>query len=128
MIWKIKTMKLENLLEMIVQQEDEKRTETYLFEIQKTDHLTFFIKVEFKKEKVDIVKEENEAPEMDLANEMISSTLEVDQLFGEPIIQTSQTDRVIGLTELSLVALSKDTFYELEGSKRYDNESLEPFI
>lgn len=125
---KIETIKLENLLEMIVQQEDEKRTETYLFEIQKTDHFTFFIKIELKKEEVGIVKEENETPEMDLANEMIQSTLEVDQLFGKPVIQTTQEDAEIGLTELSLAVLSKDTFYELEESKRYYNESLEPFI
>lgn len=125
---KIETIKLENLLEMIVQQEDEKRTETYLFEIQKTDHFTFFIKIELKKEDVGIVKEEIETPEMDLANEMIQSTLEVDQLFGKPVIQTTQEDAEIGLTELSLAVLSKDTFYELEESKRYYNENLEPFI
>lgn len=83
---KIETIKLENLLEMIVQQEDEKRTETYLFEIQKTDYFTFFIKIELKKEEVGIVKEENETPQMDLANEMIQSTLEVDQLFGKPVV------------------------------------------
>ncbi len=65
---------------------------------------------------------------MDLANEMIQSTLEVDQLFGKPVIQTTQEDAEIGLTELSLAVLSKDTFYELEESKRYYNESLEPFI
>ncbi len=59
---KIETIKLKNLLKMIVQQEDEKRTETYLFEIQKTDHFTFFIKIELKKEEVGIVKEENETP------------------------------------------------------------------
>lgn len=80
------------------------------------------------KETIDIVKEENKTTEMDLANEMIQSTLEVDQLFGEPIIQTTQEDEELGLTELSLAALSKDTFYELKESKRYDNESLEPFI
>lgn len=129
----IKTMHLDNLLQLVQEQNNNPTEATYLFEAQSTQAYNIWIRVHFttnsqeeKYEEVHVIDEEPEKVEVDLpfnVNELLGLDME-SKIIKEEQQRTQSGSHI----ELAVVIYHNAALYLLNETKKNYTGELEPFI
>ena len=129
----IKTMHLDNLLQLVQEQNNNPTEATYLFEAQSTQAYNIWIRVHFTTnsqeeqcEEVHVIDEEPEKVEVDLpfnVNELLGLDME-----SKIIKEEQQRTQSGGHIELAVVIYHNAELYLLQDTKQNYTSELEPFI